>query len=147
AAATHSGFDLNKGNVMQKGSDTGTDAVTAGLEVYVVGGAVRGQLVGVPAGDRAWVVVGAEPQEMSRRGFIPVGGDFPVFLHPHTKEEYALARTERKSGRGYRGFVFHAGPEVTLEQDLQRRDLTVNAIAQRPDGSLVDPCGGRADIE
>lgn len=123
------------------------DPVVDGLEVYVVGGAVRDQLLGVPAGDRDWVVVGAEPQEMTRRGFVPVGGDFPVFLHPRTKEEYALARTERKSGRGYRGFVFHAGPEVTLEQDLQRRDLTVNAIAQRPDGTLVDPCGGQRDLQ
>lgn len=126
---------------------SGADPAVEGLEVYVVGGAVRDRLLGVPCGDRDWVVVGAEPQEMSRRGFIPVGGDFPVFLHPRSKEEYALARTERKSGRGYRGFVFHAGPEVTLEQDLQRRDLTVNAIAQRPDGSLIDPCGGRRDIE
>lgn len=122
------------------------DPLVDGLEVYVVGGAVRDQLLGVPAGDRDWVVVGAQPQEMARRGFVAVGGDFPVFLHPRTKEEYALARTERKSGRGYRGFVFHAGPEVTLEQDLQRRDLTVNAIAQRRDGTLVDPCGGQRDL-
>ncbi len=123
------------------------DPACAGLQVYVVGGAVRDSLLGVPAGDRDWVVVGASPQEMAKRGFIPVGGDFPVFLHPKTKEEYALARTERKSGRGYRGFVFHAGPEVTLEQDLQRRDLTVNAIAQKPDGTLVDPCNGQADLK
>lgn len=123
------------------------DAACAGLEVYIVGGAVRDQLLGQQAGDRDWVVVGSSPQEMVDRGFIPVGGDFPVFLHPRTKEEYALARTERKSGRGYRGFVFHAGPEVTLEQDLQRRDLTVNAIAQRPDGTLVDPCNGQADLQ
>lgn len=123
------------------------DAASAGLEVYIVGGAVRDRLLGQPAGDRDWVVVGSSPQEMADRGFIPVGGDFPVFLHPRTKEEYALARTERKSGRGYRGFVFHAGPDVTLEQDLQRRDLTVNAIAQRPDGTLVDPCDGQADLQ
>lgn len=123
------------------------DPACAGLEVYVVGGAVRDELLGVPAGDRDWVVVGASPQEMSRRGFTPVGGDFPVFLHPVTKEEYALARTERKSGKGYRGFVFHAGPDVTLEQDLQRRDLTVNAIARKPDGTLVDPCHGQRDLE
>lgn len=123
------------------------DAAGSGLDVYIVGGAVRDRLLGQPAGDRDWVVVGSSPQEMADRGFIPVGGDFPVFLHPRTKEEYALARTERKSGRGYRGFVFHAGPEVTLEQDLQRRDLTVNAIAQRPDGTLVDPCNGQADLQ
>src|SRR5690606_17696573 len=86
------------------------------------------------------------PAEMARRGFIPVGGDFPVFVHPVTKEEYALARTERKSGKGYRGFVFHAGPEVTLERDLQRRDLTINAMAQRPDGEVIDPCGGQRDL-
>lgn len=118
----------------------------AGLEVYVVGGAVRDALLERPCGDRDWVVVGTTPEAMAERGFIPVGGDFPVFLHPHTKEEYALARTERKSGRGYRGFTFHTGPEVTLEQDLQRRDLTVNAMAQAPDGRLIDPCNGRADL-
>lgn len=123
-----------------------TDPATAGLDVFIVGGAVRDELLGLPAGDRDWVVVGASPEQMTDRGFLPVGGDFPVFLHPVTKEEYALARTERKSGRGYRGFVFHAGPDVTLEQDLQRRDLTVNAIARRPDGSLVDPWGGQRDL-
>lgn len=122
------------------------DPAVAGLQVFVVGGAVRDRLLGLPAGDQDWVVVGASPQAMAERGFTPVGGDFPVFLHPVTKEEYALARTERKSGRGYRGFVFHAGPDVTLEEDLQRRDLTVNAIAQRPDGSLVDPWGGQRDL-
>jgi tRNA nucleotidyltransferase (CCA-adding enzyme) len=123
-----------------------TDAATDGLDAYVVGGAVRDELLGLPAGDRDWVVVGATPEEMARRGFIPVGGDFPVFLHPATKEEYALARTERKSGRGYKGFTFYTGPDVTLEADLERRDLTVNAIARRTDGSLVDPFGGVADL-
>lgn len=123
-----------------------TDPAVDGLDVYIVGGAVRDALLGLPAGDRDWVVVGADPQAMERRGFIPVGGDFPVFLHPVTKEEYALARTERKSGRGYRGFTFYTGPEVTLEDDLGRRDLTINAIAQAPDGRLIDPLGGQADI-
>jgi len=122
------------------------DDAVAGLDVYVVGGAVRDDLLGLPAGDRDWVVVGATPQEMSRRGFIPVGGDFPVFLHPRSKEEYALARTERKSGRGYKGFTFYTGVDVTLEDDLQRRDLTINAIARRPDGTLVDPLDGQSDI-
>ncbi len=122
-------------------------SVTDGLDVYVVGGAVRDELLGLPQGDRDWVVVGVAPQEMVRRGFQPVGGDFPVFLHPQTKEEYALARTERKAGRGYRGFTFHTGPEVTLEEDLKRRDLTINAMARRPDGTLVDPLGGKDDLE
>lgn len=125
----------------------GADPVVAGLQVYIVGGAVRDALLGLPAGDRDWVVVGASPEDMSRRGFIPVGGDFPVFLHPHTKEEYALARTERKSGRGYRGFTFYTGEDVTLAQDLQRRDLTVNAIACTPAGVLHDPLNGVADIQ
>lgn len=122
------------------------DPVLKGLEVYVVGGAVRDALLGRPAGDRDWVVVGATPEIMAARGFTPVGGDFPVFLHPRTHEEYALARTERKSGRGYHGFVFHAGRDVTLADDLRRRDLTVNAIAQAPDGALIDPLGGVADV-
>jgi tRNA nucleotidyltransferase (CCA-adding enzyme) len=122
------------------------DRHTAGLDVYIVGGAVRDALLGLPAGDRDWVVVGSAPEEMAARGFIPVGGDFPVFLHPDSKEEYALARTERKSGRGYKGFVFHAGRDVTLEDDLRRRDLTVNAIARAADGRLVDPLGGQADL-
>ena len=122
------------------------DPAVDGLSVYVVGGAVRDALLGLPAGDRDWVVVGASPEEMARRGFIPVGGDFPVFLHPRSKEEYALARTERKSGRGYRGFTFHAGPEVTLEEDLSRRDLRVNAMARGRDGVLVDPFDGQADL-
>lgn len=122
------------------------DPATEGLQVYVVGGAVRDALLGLPPGDHDWVVVGATPEEMARRGFIPVGGDFPVFLHPRSKEEYALARTERKSGRGYKGFTFYTGADVTLEEDLRRRDLTVNAIAQTPEGGLIDPLGGEADV-
>jgi tRNA nucleotidyltransferase (CCA-adding enzyme) len=117
------------------------------VKVYLVGGAVRDALLGLPVKERDWVVVGATPEEMTSKGFRPVGKDFPVFLHPRTKEEHALARTERKSGRGYHGFTFHTGPEVTLEDDLWRRDLTINAIAQDEDGKLVDPHGGRRDIE
>ena len=116
------------------------------MQIYEVGGAVRDALLGLPAGDRDWVVVGATPQQMLDAGFQPVGKDFPVFLHPRTHEEYALARTERKSGRGYHGFVFHTAPDVTLEEDLARRDLTINAIARGPDGTLVDPHGGRRDL-
>ncbi len=123
-----------------------TDRVTEGLQLYIVGGAVRDALLGLPAGDRDWVIVGATPEIMVARGFIPVGGDFPVFLHPVTKEEYALARTERKSGRGYKGFTFYTGVEVTLEEDLKRRDLTVNAIAQSMAGDLVDPLHGAKDL-
>ncbi len=118
-----------------------------GLEVYLVGGAVRDRLLGLPVKERDWVVVGATPEEMLRRGFRPVGKDFPVFLHPETGEEYALARTERKTGPGYHGFAFHAAPDVSLEEDLRRRDVTINAMAQAPDGTLVDPYGGRADLE
>ncbi|HVF36139.1 MAG TPA: multifunctional CCA addition/repair protein [Candidatus Saccharimonadia bacterium] len=114
---------------------------------YLVGGAVRDRLLGRPCADRDFVVVGSTPEAMVARGFRPVGKDFPVFIDPATGEEHALARTERKSGRGYHGFAFHASPEVTLEDDLRRRDLTVNAIAQAPDGSLVDPFGGVRDIE
>nr|MBP6693276.1 multifunctional CCA tRNA nucleotidyl transferase/2'3'-cyclic phosphodiesterase/2'nucleotidase/phosphatase [Xanthomonadales bacterium] len=117
------------------------------MHVYLVGGAVRDRLLGRPGADRDHVVVGATPEELLRLGYTPVGKDFPVFLHPQTHEEYALARTERKSGRGYAGFTFHAAPDVTLEDDLRRRDLTINAIAQAPDGSLVDPFGGVRDIE
>ncbi|TAM75837.1 MAG: tRNA CCA-pyrophosphorylase [Candidimonas sp.] len=124
-----------------------SDPVTHGLDAYIVGGAVRDRLLGLPAGDRDWVVVGSSPEEMARRGFIPVGGDFPVFLHPKTKEEYALARTERKSGRGYKGFTFYAGVDVTLAEDMRRRDLTINAIAQTVDGRLLDPLDGQADIK
>ena len=123
------------------------DSCLQGLQVYVVGGAVRDALLGLSPGDRDWVVVGSTPEDMVRRGFIPVGGDFPVFLHPRTKEEYALARTERKSGRGYKGFTFYTGTDVTLEQDLARRDLTVNAIAQSSSGELVDPLGGVHDLQ
>lgn len=116
------------------------------MRVYQVGGAVRDELLGLPVQDRDYVVVGATPEEMIRQGFRPVGKDFPVFLHPRTHEEYALARTERKTGRGYRGFQVHASPEVTLEQDLARRDLTINAIAKDPEGRLIDPHGGMKDI-
>lgn len=123
------------------------DPVVAGLQAYVVGGAVRDALLGLPHGDRDWVVVGSTPEEMAKRGFIPVGGDFPVFLHPQTKEEYALARTERKSGRGYKGFTFYTGVDVTIEEDLRRRDLTVNAIAQTATGALIDPLNGQADLK
>ncbi|WP_094840851.1 CCA tRNA nucleotidyltransferase [Bordetella genomosp. 11] len=122
------------------------DPAIDGLQVYIVGGAVRDALLGLRPGDHDWVVVGATPEDMVRRGFIPVGGDFPVFLHPRTKEEYALARTERKSGRGYKGFTFYTGADVTLEEDLRRRDLTVNAIAQTQDGELVDPLNGAVDV-
>ncbi|MCB1554682.1 MAG: multifunctional CCA addition/repair protein [Xanthomonadales bacterium] len=114
---------------------------------YLVGGAVRDTLLGRAQSDRDWVVVGATPEAMRAAGFIAVGRDFPVFLHPHSGEEHALARTERKSGAGYRGFVVHAAPDVSLEEDLRRRDFTVNAIAQAEDGSLVDPFGGQADLD
>ncbi|MGA0805781.1 MAG: multifunctional CCA addition/repair protein [Pseudohongiellaceae bacterium] len=117
------------------------------MKIYQVGGAVRDKLLGLGIKDRDWVVVGATPEAMLDLGFQQVGRDFPVFLHPHSKEEYALARTERKSGKGYTGFVVHASPDVTLEQDLLRRDLTINAIAMAEDGSLVDPYHGQADIE
>jgi tRNA nucleotidyltransferase (CCA-adding enzyme) len=116
------------------------------VKAYVVGGAVRDALLGEPVNDHDWVVVGASPQQMLDAGFVPVGRDFPVFLHPRTHEEYALARTERKTGPGYHGFTFHAAADVTLEDDLQRRDLTINAIAQDADGRLVDPYGGQRDI-
>lgn len=117
------------------------------MEIYLVGGAVRDDLLGRPVQDRDWVVVGASPDIMQARGFLPVGRDFPVFLHPETREEHALARTERKSGPGYHGFVFQATPDVTLEEDLARRDLTINAMARGDDGRLVDPYGGQADLE
>ncbi|WP_432240011.1 multifunctional CCA addition/repair protein [Herbaspirillum robiniae] len=116
------------------------------MKTYTVGGAVRDGLLGLPVKDRDHVVVGATPQEMLEQGFRPVGKDFPVFLHPDTHEEYALARTERKTAPGYKGFAFHAAPDVTLEDDLARRDLTINAIAQGEDGVLVDPYDGRGDI-
>ena len=130
------------------------------MQTYLVGGAIRDALLGQPGSDRDWVVVGATPEEMVARGFVPVGRDFPVFLHPVTREEYALARTERKSAPGYRGFTIHAAPDVTLEEDLARRDLAINSIAVPaelvgPDGQfdsknaagLIDPFGGRQDLE
>jgi tRNA nucleotidyltransferase (CCA-adding enzyme) len=116
------------------------------MQVYRVGGAVRDRLLGLPGKDHDWVVVGATPAQMLAAGYTPVGRDFPVFLHPQTRDEYALARTERKSAPGYRGFTVHADPAVTLEEDLARRDLTVNAIAQADDGTLIDPYGGQADL-
>lgn len=117
------------------------------MKVYLVGGAVRDELLGRPVRERDWVVVGATPEEMQALGYRLVGRDFPVFLHPDTGEEHALARTERKTGPGYRGFEVRYSPDVTLEDDLKRRDLTINAIARDPDGRLIDPHGGRADIE
>jgi len=116
------------------------------MKTYVVGGAVRDALLGLPVADRDWVVVGETPEAMSAAGFKPVGKDFPVFLHPETREEYALARTERKSGRGYKGFTVYAAPDVSLEQDLARRDLTINAMAQDAAGHLIDPFGGEKDL-
>ena len=117
------------------------------MDIYLVGGAVRDGLLGRPVSERDWVVVGSTPDALEALGFRRVGRDFPVFLHPETAEEYALARTERKTGPGHTGFVCHAGPEVTLEEDLERRDLTVNTIARQDDGTLIDPFGGRADLE
>jgi len=117
------------------------------MRTFLVGGAVRDRLLGRNVVDRDYVVVGATPEEMARLGFRPIGRDFPVFLHPETREEYALARTERKSGRGYHGFTFSTDPNVTLEQDLERRDLTINAMAEDDAGGLVDPFGGARDIE
>lgn len=117
------------------------------MKIYLVGGALRDRLLNLPVKDRDWVVVGATVEEMLARKFMQVGKDFPVFLHPHTKEEYALARTERKSGSGYTGFSVHASPTVTLEEDLQRRDLTINAIAESATGEIVDPYHGRADLD
>ena len=116
------------------------------MQIYKVGGAVRDRLLGRPISEVDWVVVGASAEQMLALGYRPVGADFPVFLHPRTGEEYALARTERKSGRGYGGFTFHASPEVTLEEDLIRRDLTVNAMAEDDQGRLVDPYGGQQDL-
>lgn len=116
------------------------------MKTYLVGGAVRDKLLERPVHERDWVVVGATEGEMLEQGFRPVGKDFPVFLHPVTREEYALARTERKSGHGYGGFAVHASPDVTLEQDLQRRDLTINAMAEMDDGQIIDPYDGRADL-
>ncbi len=117
------------------------------MKVYRVGGAVRDRLLGIPHADSDWVVVGATPQQLVALGYRAVGKDFPVFLHPQTHEEYALARTERKVAPGYKGFTFHAAPDVTLEDDLRRRDLTINAIAEAEDGTIIDPFGGRRDLE
>lgn len=117
------------------------------MQAFVVGGAVRDELLGLPVQDHDWVVVGATPEQMLAQGFRPVGKDFPVFLHPQTQEEYALARTERKTAPGYHGFVFHTSPDVKLEDDLVRRDLTINAMARAEDGSIIDPYGGRQDLQ
>src|SRR5688572_12893234 len=117
------------------------------MEVYLVGGAVRDRLLGREVSERDWVVVGATPAELERAGYIPVGRDFPVFLHPRTKEEHALARLERKVGPGYRGFSTEFSPAVTLEDDLKRRDLTINAMAEDADGKVIDPHRGQADLE
>ena len=116
------------------------------MKFYCVGGAIRDELLGLPVKDRDWVVVGGTPEALVERGFRPVGKDFPVFLHPQTREEYALARTERKAGRGYRGFTVHYAPDVSLQDDLRRRDLTINAIARDEQGSLIDPHGGLRDL-
>ncbi|NKI35282.1 multifunctional CCA addition/repair protein [Wenzhouxiangella sp. XN79A] len=118
-----------------------------GLEVYRVGGAIRDELLGLPVADSDFVVVGSSPEQLAGRGFRPVGRDFPVFLHPERGDEFALARTERKSGSGYAGFAFHTGPDVTLTDDLRRRDLTINAIAEDRSGRLIDPFDGRRDLE
>jgi len=117
------------------------------MQIYLVGGAVRDELLGRANADHDYVVVGATPEHMLAEGFRPVGKDFPVFLHPKTQDEYALARTERKTGHGYHGFAFHAAPDVTLEQDLARRDLTINAMAKAADGTLIDPFGGQRDLQ
>lgn len=116
------------------------------MQIYLVGGAVRDKLLGYPYSERDWVVVGARPEELEAQGYTPVGRDFPVFLHPETREEYALARTERKTAPGYTGFQFHTAPDVTLEQDLERRDLTINAIAEDEHGERVDPYSGERDL-
>lgn len=117
------------------------------METYLVGGAVRDELLGLPISERDWVVVGSSPEQMAAEGYKPVGKDFPVFLHPTSKEEYALARTERKRGHGYKGFEFFASPDISIDADLQRRDLTINAIARSQEGELIDPFGGRQDLE
>ena len=117
------------------------------MNIFEVGGAVRDRLLGLPVKDHDYVVVGATPEEMLRLGYTPVGKDFPVFLHSQTHEEYALARTERKTAPGYKGFQVYAAPDVTLEQDLSRRDFTINAMARDPNGELIDPYGGLADLK
>ena len=116
------------------------------MQIYRVGGAVRDKLLGLPTKDQDWVVVGATPEQMKDLGFVPVGRDFPVFLHPHSKEEYALARTERKTGHGYAGFTFYTASTVTLAEDLLRRDLTINAMAEDESGRIIDPYGGQDDL-
>ena len=117
------------------------------MNIYLVGGAVRDKLMGISSKDRDYVVVGSTPEEMIKLGFKPIGKDFPVFLHPKTNEEYALARTEKKVGKGYHGFEFFASPAVTLEEDLKRRDITINAIAEDEDGKIYDPFNGVNDIK
>jgi tRNA nucleotidyltransferase (CCA-adding enzyme) len=117
------------------------------MKTYLVGGSVRDELLGLPVKDHDYVVVGSTPEEMARRGYRPVGKDFPVFLHPQSQEQYALARTERKISRGYKGFEVYAAPEVTLQEDLARRDLTINAIAKDQDGNIIDPFNGVSDLE
>lgn len=117
------------------------------MKTFLVGGAVRDKLLGYPSSEKDWVVVGATPKIMEAQGFVPVGKDFPVFLHPQTREEYALARTERKTGHGYAGFTFYCAEDITLEDDLRRRDLTINAIAEDAQGNIIDPYNGRRDLE
>src|SRR5690349_8699271 len=117
------------------------------MQVYLVGGAVRDRLLGLPVHERDWVVVGAKPEDLERKGFVPVGREFPVFLHPETHEEHALARLERKVAPGYRGFTTQFSPDVTLEEDLRRRDLTINAMAESSTGQVIDPYGGQKDLE
>ena len=117
------------------------------MRTYLVGGAVRDELLGIEVKDRDWVVVGSTPEEMAALGYKAVGREFPVFIHPDSGEEYALARTERKSGPGYKGFVFNTSDDITLEQDLERRDITINAIARDEHGDLIDPFNGRNDLE
>lgn len=117
------------------------------MKIYKVGGAVRDELLGLPVKDHDWVVVGSTPEELTAMDFTPVGRDFPVFLHPESREEYALARTERKTAKGYTGFAFNTSPGVTLEDDLKRRDLTINAMARDGQGNIIDPFNGRADLE
>lgn len=117
------------------------------MKIYLVGGAVRDELLGYPISERDWVVVGATPEDMAKKGYRPVGKDFPVFIHPRTGEEYALARTERKTSHGYKGFSFYTGLDISLEDDLIRRDLTINAMAKSPEGEIIDPHGGKADLE
>ena len=117
------------------------------MKIYLVGGAVRDKILGIPVNDKDYLVVGSTPEEMVKLGYKPIGKDFPVFLHPKTKDEYALARTERKIGKGYHGFKFYTSPGVTLEEDLRRRDITINAIAEDGDGNIYDPFNGNDDIQ